>query len=323
MSTELVIDGAAPPPGAPDRDGPRPDRRRPHVSGDLPTVLGAGPAFDRALAGYDRFQVDTYVRWAEDELSTADREQERLLARHLQTVAALEEARALLTHSSGGAEVVRVSGRITALLAAAADEAEGLRAEARADRSAASAEAEEIVARACRVLADAAAGAERVTAEAAAVAAETAAEAARVRERAARTLEDARTAAAAREAEAEATLRRAAEDADAVRRDAADDAAATRLRTRAEVVAMLGTGREQRCRADAEAAARREHGDREAAARLAALLGEVERLQRRRDALQAEVGRPAAPAAAPPARRRDVDARRLLHRLRPGPLRAR
>ncbi len=323
MSTELQIDGAGAPPGAPDADGSRPDRRPPRVSGELSTVLGAGPAFDRALAGYDRFQVDTYVRWAEDELTAADREQERLLARHLQTVAALEEARAQLTHSSGGAEVVRVSGRITALLAAAADEAAGLRAEARADRSAASAEAEEIVARACRVLADAAAGAERVTAEAAAVAAETAAEAARVRERAQRTLEDARAAAAAREAEAEAALRRAAEDADAVRRGAADEAAEARLRARAEIVAMLGTGREVRRRADAEAAADRERLPREAAARLAALLGEVGRLEERRDALRAEVGRLGAPVAVQPGRRRGLDPRRLLHRFRPGPLRAR
>ena len=321
MSTELVTDEAVPAPQAPHADGGRPDRRRPHVSGDLPTVLGAGPAFDRALAGYDRFQVDTYVRWAEDELTAADREQERLLARHLQTVAALEEARALLTHSSGGAEVVRVSGRITALLAAAADEAEGLRAEARADRAAATAEAEATVARACRVLADAVASAERVAEEAAGRAAETATEAARLLERAGRTLEDARATAEARRAEADAAVRRAAEDADAGRRRAAEDADAARLRARAEVVAMLNTGREQRCRADAAAAALRERLDGEAAARLAVLLGEVAHLEQRRDALRAEVGRLAAPAAGPPARRRGVDARRLLHRFRPGALR--
>ncbi len=323
MSTELQTEVAGSPAGAVPAEGARRERGRPRVSGDLPTVLGAGPAFDRALAGYDRFQVDTYVRWAEDELTAADREQERLLARHLQTVAALEEARALLTHSSGGAEVVRVSGRITALLAAAADEAEGLRAEARADRCAATAEAEETVARACRVLADAVAGAERVAEEAAGRAAETAVEAARVLERAGRTLEDARAAAQARRAEADAAVRRAAEDADVLRRRAADDAAAARQRARAEIVAMLATGREQRCRADAEAAAARERLDREAAARLAALLGEVAQLERRRDALRAETGRPAAPAATPPARRRGVDPHRLLHRFRPGSLRAR
>ena len=39
--------------------------------------------FGRAVAGYDRFQVDTYVRWAEDELATADREREHLMALYL------------------------------------------------------------------------------------------------------------------------------------------------------------------------------------------------------------------------------------------------
>ena len=49
-------------------------RTRPNVSGDLPTVLQAAPMFRRAVAGYDRFQVESYVQWAEDELAAADRE---------------------------------------------------------------------------------------------------------------------------------------------------------------------------------------------------------------------------------------------------------
>src|SRR6185503_6037845 len=108
--------------------------RRPNVSGDLPTVFSSAPMFRRAVAGYDRFQVDTYVRWAEDELATADRELEHLAARHVGTRAALEEARQLLSHSSGGQEFLRLSDRIGSMLATAADDAASIRAEAEADR---------------------------------------------------------------------------------------------------------------------------------------------------------------------------------------------
>ncbi len=121
MSADLHVDDRAGGPGT--AVEPR-DRRRPNVSGDLPTVFETGTMFRRALAGYDRFQVDTYVQWAEDELATADREREDLEVRHLATRAALEEARELLSHSSGGAEFVRHSERIGSMLAAAADEAE-------------------------------------------------------------------------------------------------------------------------------------------------------------------------------------------------------
>src|SRR5215203_2246303 len=77
-------------------------RSRPPLSGDLLTVFRAAPMFRRAVAGYDRFQVDTYVRWAEDELATADREREHLLERHLRTRAALEQAQKLVSHSPAG-----------------------------------------------------------------------------------------------------------------------------------------------------------------------------------------------------------------------------
>ncbi|MGY1694344.1 hypothetical protein ACI780_05450 [Geodermatophilus sp. SYSU D00814] len=300
-----------------------PDLRRPNVAGDLPTVLAAGPMFDRALAGYDRFQVDTYVRWAEDELATAEREREHLLARHLATATALAEARDLLAHSSGGAELVRVSGRIAALLAAAADHADGIRAEARADRRAAAAEAEQVLACARGVRADAAADAERVLAVAAAQAEQTTAEAGRVLEAAEQARRDTDAAIAARLAEARAVEDAAAEHAAAVRRQAADDAAAARLHARQEIVRMLDTGREQRQRADDEAAAVRQRLDRDAAARRGALLAEVAELERRRDALRAATAAPAGPVPAPPAGRRGAHPRRLLHRFRPGSLWAR
>ena len=77
MSIELDVDeGAAGPPSALGpvlRDEPT-DRRRPNVSGDLPTVFESAPMFRRAVTGYDRFQVDTYVQWAEEELGQVRRQ---------------------------------------------------------------------------------------------------------------------------------------------------------------------------------------------------------------------------------------------------------
>src|SRR3954462_4269007 len=106
MSVELGADGGT------DLLFPQGDdgaRERPHLAGDLRSVLQARPMFRRAVLGYDRFQVDTYVQWAEDELATADREHEHLLARHLRTQAALDETRALLPHSSAAGEFLQVS----------------------------------------------------------------------------------------------------------------------------------------------------------------------------------------------------------------------
>src|SRR5438270_9253366 len=108
---------------------PTPGRVRPHGSGDLPALFEAAPMFRRAVGGYDRFQVDTYVRWAEDELATAEREREHLMARHLDTRAALDEARLLLSHSPAGGEFLQVSDSIATLLAAAADEAQAMRSD--------------------------------------------------------------------------------------------------------------------------------------------------------------------------------------------------
>src|SRR3954464_16005813 len=147
-------------------DGAR-GNRRPNVSGDLPTMLQAAPMFRHALLGYDRFQVDTYVQWAEEELATGDHERERLVARYLDLQSTLDETRELLSHSAGGGEFLQVSRRIGSLLAAAADEAESMRAAAAPGRSAALAEAGQTIARAEQLLADATAEAERVRTEAA------------------------------------------------------------------------------------------------------------------------------------------------------------
>ena len=281
-------------------DGAR-EHRRPNVSGDLPTVLEAAPMFRRAVVGYDRFQVDTYVQWAEDELVAADREREHLVARYLELQASHEEARSLLSHSPGGGEFLQVSRRIGALLSAAADEADGMRADAEADRCAASAEARQTIAAAEQRLADAAAEAERVLAEAATEAADTLAEARRV---AAEADSQAETVRAAARAEAESRLQsvqvveqRAAERAEEIRVQAVDAAAAALLQARDEVVRMLDAGREARRRADAEAATNRARLEQEAMTRSAALRAEVASLERRRSLLRTEVSRLAVRAA--------------------------
>jgi cell division septum initiation protein DivIVA len=325
MSVELQVDDGAGPPAAASEDilgSGSPERRHPHVSGDLPTVLTAAPMFRRVVAGYDRFEVDTYVRWAEDELATADRERERLEARHLQTRSALEEARQLLAHSSEGGQFLQSSRRMGSLLAAAADEAESIRSEAAADRCAARADAEATVARADQVLADAVVAAERKIAEAATEAAAMTAEADRIVLEAEATGERARVEAEARLERVSASEQRAAAHADATLREARAEAAAATLRARDEVVRMLGTARDERRRADAEGAATRDRLDRAAATRRAALLAELEVLEHRRSALRAEVELLAAPVAATTDRRLEAPLRRLLDRLgRPRSLR--
>jgi cell division septum initiation protein DivIVA len=327
MSVELHADGeAAQPPSALQvvRGVEPEDRERPNVSGDLPTVLEVAPMFRRAVVGYDRFQVDTYVQWAEDELSTADRERRHLEARHLRTQAALEEAQLLLSHSSGGGEFLQLSRRMGSMLAVAADEAESMHAAAEADRAAAAAEAERTVADAERRLADARAEAQRMVAEATTEAEQVMARAHHLVDEAERALEAAQAEVAMRLAEVQATELRAAENADVVRLLAAEDATAARLHARAEIVAMLSTAREERRRADAAAAATRERLDRDAAARYVSLVAEIEALEHRRAALRSEIELLTTPVPGPQRERLDVHLRRLLDRfhLRPRSLRA-
>ncbi|SEO48398.1 hypothetical protein [Trujillonella endophytica] len=282
----------------------RTERLRPNVAGDLPSVLGAGPMFGRAVAGYDRFQVDTYVQWAEGELTAAERELDSLMARHLSTRAALDEARQLLSHSAGGGELLSASRRIGDLLATAADEAEDIRAEARAEAAAAAARSQRLLARADETVLAAQTGATRLVADATATATAVTAEADRILVEAETTLSGAHRAAADLREEALRVEQRALARAGELHEAAVADAAAVLLRARAEAVAMLDTARAQRRRADDAAAAERAHLDRTAAERRAALLAELDRLDQQRAALTAEIGRlaegaPSTPAPAP------------------------
>ncbi|TKJ31406.1 hypothetical protein A6V29_18430 [Blastococcus sp. CCUG 61487] len=264
-------------------------RRRPNVSGDLPTVFETAPMFRRTLAGYDRFQVDSYVQWAEDELATADREREHLTERHLRTEAELAEARELLAHSSAGGEFLQLSRRLGTLLATAADEADGMLGEADADRRAAVAELDRAASEARAMTAQAVAQAELTTAAAASEAAGLLAEARRFVAEAEVTRARAATDAEAVRAELRALESRAVEAAERLRQQAADEVAAARLQVREEIVGMLATARAERQRADADAARDRARRDEAADRHRSALLGEVTALEGRRDALRREV----------------------------------
>lgn len=280
------------------------DQRRPNVTGDLRTMFQAAPMFRRALLGYSRFQVDTYVQWAEDELAAAARENDDVLARYAQVRSELDEAQQLLSHSPGGAEFLRASRRIGGRLARAADQAEVLVAEAQAHRDKAATEAEQ-------VLADAAAQAQRVLAEAGARAEQVLAEAEEVRADADRLLaeaeqaaEDIRLVAQARLEEARAAAHRTVEEAERVRRVAAEDASAIRLQAQHDGVRLLARGREERLRSDAEAAALRARLEQEAAARRATLVADVEQLERRRALLEAVLANRPEPVAVSRRRRK-------------------
>jgi len=321
MTIELHVDGRADGDPGPLLPVDPAGRTRPNVAGDLDTVLGSAPMFRRAIAGYDRFEVQSYVQWAESELATADREREHLLARQLETRAALDEARELLGHSAGGGEFLQLSRRIGTLMATAADEADAMRAEAAADRRAAASTAEQTIDVARRRAADLAAQAERTLTEARAAAGALLEQARQTRVAADETCVRARTEAEQRLEGVAVLERRATEEADRLREQAATEAAAALLHARQEVVALLTAGRDERRRADEAAADARTRLDDVAAARRAALLTELEvlgaqvaELQQRRADLRAHADHLANAVAAAHARRHT--GRRLLAPLR-------
>jgi hypothetical protein len=136
--------------GSPAR-APAAHDRRPNLSGDLALMLQEPPAFRRSPLGYDRLQVENYVRWAEDELAAGSRERDDLVLRCARLRSDLDEARRLLHHSPAGRESIRLSWRIGSVLSAAADQAEAITAQAEEDaertRAEARAEAEERLAK--------------------------------------------------------------------------------------------------------------------------------------------------------------------------------
>jgi cell division septum initiation protein DivIVA len=148
----------------------------PALSGDLPTVMDAGPAFATAMRGYDRLQVDNYVGWAENELRAAQRVITELVDRLGANEGELHRARQLVAQSARDRDLVRLSDRVADLLRLAAQEAAATTERTAADATEAAdvvaharEEAEVIVRRARRLEARAAArvqAAERRLAEA-------------------------------------------------------------------------------------------------------------------------------------------------------------
>ena len=235
------------------------DRRRPNVSGDLRTLFQHAPVFRRRPGGYDRFQVDTYVRWAEEELASAARERDEVLLRHARLRADLDEARRLLCHTGSGREALQLSLRLGSVLAAAADQADGMRADAEAALADAHAEAARMLAEASaeaqRVVAVATTESERILAEALDEADRLAAEAACTVGEAEQVMKEARAEAEARLGKVREMERLAGAQAERLLQAAARDGDTARRQARDEVLQMMASAREDRRRGEERRAA--------------------------------------------------------------------
>ena len=269
--------------------------------------------FRRAVAGYDRFQVDSYVQWAEDELATADRQLEHLVTRQLTTQAELDEARELLSHSSSGGDFLQLSKRMapcwrprpTRPRACASTPRRTARPARRKPRASSPGPPRRSPTRAARR-----SGSCPRRRQAAA----TAVQAGLVLQDAERTGSEARAEAEARLAEVRSLEQLALEEAAQLRAQAAEHASTAVLAARAEVVRMLSTGREERRRADEAAVAARALLDRDALARRASLIAEIAVLEQRVAALRGMEA--AAPAARTSRRPLETHLHELLGKLR-------
>ncbi|MEX5717021.1 hypothetical protein, partial [Geodermatophilus maliterrae] len=102
----------------------------------LDGLLGTGPVFTHAVRGYDRLQVDDYVAAAETELLVLRRENEHLLSRYAACSGELQNARRRLAQLVRERETLPSPEDARALIERAQEEAERVRAEARAEAEA-------------------------------------------------------------------------------------------------------------------------------------------------------------------------------------------
>lgn len=102
--------------------------RRPNLTGDLDAMLANAPTFRSRVRGYDRLQVDNYVRWAETEILSARREVDDLATRYGLCVAEVDSLQQFVAQSPEGRQLHQVSKRIGDMLRLAAEEAAALRA---------------------------------------------------------------------------------------------------------------------------------------------------------------------------------------------------
>jgi cell division septum initiation protein DivIVA len=141
--------------------------RRANPKGDLDLALRPKPVFRTRIPGYDRFEVENYLAWAESEIDAAQRANAHLAAQLGQCMAELREAEERAALATAGPDVAAVSDSIRRVMQLAVDEAAGLRevalAEADQLRALAIADAE-------RLGAAAAAEAQHLRAEAADIA---------------------------------------------------------------------------------------------------------------------------------------------------------
>ena len=117
--------------------------RPPDLDGGLDQLLDRRPMFRRRHRGYDRFQVDSYVAWAEAELDAARRQCDYLLSRYGACAAQLELARQAPRRSATGPVSVRLgemlrlaSEEAEVITAAGIDEAERIVTDARVEAEA-------------------------------------------------------------------------------------------------------------------------------------------------------------------------------------------
>jgi hypothetical protein len=101
-------------------DSPPPAFRRPNLAGDLDQVLDHRPLFRLRRRGYDRFQVDNYVAWAESEVDAAHRQCDHLLERYGACMVELTSVRQAPVATPTGA----VSRRLGEMLRLASQEAD-------------------------------------------------------------------------------------------------------------------------------------------------------------------------------------------------------
>ena len=103
-------------------------------AGGLDGLLTTAPVFHARMRGYDPFEVNEYVAWAEAELAATRHEAEHLLSRYGACAAELEISRRLLAQVPKGRDISPVSDRVRDILRLAADEASAM-VEAAADES--------------------------------------------------------------------------------------------------------------------------------------------------------------------------------------------
>jgi chromosome segregation ATPase len=273
--------------------------------GDLGARLGPGPAFNIAMRGYDKGQVDSYLIHNESELNSAQAARDHAVKAHARIGTQLSSCQAdvkklkrALAESAAVSEPAKISDRIRDILQLAADEADDIRAAGVADAEKQLVQAKITAANAAvPVLEKAKADAERIVHDALGERDRLAEEAKTAREKADYVSAERRSAAAG-EAEKHLAAAKAAADATRAATTELEQVRAEAKRTAAAAVAerhrLAAEAERAREKADyisaerrtlAENQARKEHEDARAAteALVAAAREQIRKLNSQRD----------------------------------------